>query len=76
MLGDIRVMSDKWTDPKRIDPIIELVREAWRMEPGFRLTQLLMAVTDKTDGGHWFVPDETLERRLRAFISSTKVRVD
>jgi hypothetical protein len=69
-------MSDNRTDPNRIDPIVELVREAWRMEPGFRLTQLLMVVTDKTDAGHWFVDDETLESRLRAFISSTKYRVD
>jgi hypothetical protein len=69
-------MSDNRTDPKRIDPLVELVREAWRMEPGFRLTQLLMVVTEKTDGGHWFVDDETLERRLRAFIGSTKIRVD
>lgn len=69
-------MSDARTDPKRIDPIIELVRQAWRMEPGFRLTQLLMVVTEKTDGGHLFVDDETLERRLRAFIGSTKIRID
>jgi len=70
------IMSSDTTDPNKIDRVIELVREAWRKEPGFRLTQLLMVVTEKMDNAHWFVTDEMLELRLRAFSASSKYRVD
>ena len=56
-------------DPARIDRVTELLREVWHLEPGFRLTQLVMVVTDKTSdaGALWHVEDDTMEQRLRSY---------
>jgi hypothetical protein len=59
-------------DPERIDRVMELLREAWKLHPYFRLTQLVMVVSDKLEdaGALWHVEDDTMEKRLRAFIAS------
>jgi uncharacterized protein YihD (DUF1040 family) len=61
-------------DPNRIDGIMELLREAWHLKPGFRLTQLLMVISDKPQdaGALWHVEDDTMEQKLRAFIAGMK----
>jgi uncharacterized protein YihD (DUF1040 family) len=58
-------------DPKRIDRVIELPRRAWHLMPDFRLTQLVMVVSDKPQdaGALWHVEDDGMEQRLRAFIA-------
>ena len=58
----------------RINRVIELLREAWHLQPDFRLTQLVMVVSDKTDdlGALWHVEDDSMEKRLRGFISGIK----
>ena len=59
-------------DPNRIDRVAELLRQAWHLEPGFRLTQLIMVVSDKTDdaGALWHVEDDTMEHKLRLFAAN------
>jgi hypothetical protein len=61
-------------DPNRIDRVTELLREAWHLDPGSRLTQLVMVVSDKPDdlGALWHVEDDTMEKRLQAFIKGRR----
>lgn len=61
-------------DPKRIDRLTELLREAWHLQPDFRLTQLIMTVSDKPGdaGVLWHVEDDTIERKLKDFIAPMK----
>ena len=42
-------------DPNRIDRVVELLREAWLLDPDFRLTQLVIVVSNKPDdlGALW-----------------------
>jgi hypothetical protein len=63
-------------DPNRIDRMTELLREAWHLKPDFRLTQLVMVVTDRPeDGGAvFYMEDDTMEQRLRAFVGGLKRR--
>ena len=63
-------------DPNRIDRVLELLREAWHLQPDFRLTQLVMVVTDKPEDGSaaWHTEDDTMEQKLRAFIGGLKRR--
>jgi hypothetical protein len=53
---------------------MELLREAWHLAPDFRLTQLVMVVSDKPDdpGALWHVEDDTMEKRLQAFIKGRR----
>ena len=61
-------------DPKRIDRIVELLHEAWHLAPDFRLTQLVMVISDKPQdvGALWHVEDDGMEQKLRAFIAGRK----
>ena len=61
-------------DPKRIYGMVELLREAWQLMPDFRLTQLVMVVSDKPeDGGAvWNTEDDMMEQKLRAFIAGRR----
>jgi hypothetical protein len=54
--------------------VIELLREAWLLVPDFRLTQLVMVISDKEEdaGALWHVEDDTMERRLQGFITDMK----
>jgi hypothetical protein len=63
-------------EPERIDRITDLLREAWHLESGFRLTQLIMVVSDKPQdaGALWHVEDDTMEERLRSYIQMLKQR--
>jgi uncharacterized protein YihD (DUF1040 family) len=57
-------------DPKRIDRMIELLREAWQLFPDERLTQLVINVTEtKHDCGPvYYMEDAELERRLQQWV--------
>ena len=61
-------------DPQRIDRMIELLREAWHLMPHFRLTQLVMVVSDKPQdaGALWSVEDDGMEQQLQEFIAGRK----
>ena len=61
-------------DPNRIDRVTELLREAWRLDPDFRLTQLVMVVSDKPDdlGAPWHVEDDTMDQKLQAYIKGRR----
>ena len=63
-------------DPNRIDRMVELLREAWHLQPDFRLTQLIMVVSDKTEvaGALWHTEDDTMEKKLQSFIGGLKRR--
>lgn len=60
--------------PQRIDRIIPLLEEAWRLCPDFRLTQLVMGVADELeDLGRLFArEDHVFEKQLIHFIASMK----
>src|SRR5688572_22661678 len=57
-------------DPKRIDRMIELLREAWRLFPDERLTQLVINITDTNHdcGPVYYMEDVELERRLQDWV--------
>jgi uncharacterized protein YihD (DUF1040 family) len=63
-------------NPDRIDRILELLKEAWRNEPDFRLTQLIMVVSDKPQdaGALWHMEDDAIESNLRSYIEAYKHR--
>jgi len=50
-------------DPKRIEKIIELVKEIWLKHPNLRLTQLIANGFEAKD--LYYVDDEKLEKALR-----------
>ena len=58
-------------DPKRIDRVAELLRQAWHLQSDFRLTQLIMIASDKPEdaGALFYMEDDTMERKLQAFIT-------
>ena len=60
--------------PDRIDRMVELLRQAWHNFPDFRLTQLVMALTDKPEdaGAVWQTEDDVMEEKLVTFVSSSK----
>ena len=57
--------------PERIDRVVDLLRQAWHLQPDFRLTQLVMALTDNPEDGSavWQTEDDVMERKLWAFVS-------
>lgn len=61
-------------DPQRIDRVVELLREAWHLAPDFRLTQLVMVISDQPQdaGALWHVEDDGMEQKLKAFIAGRK----
>jgi len=61
-------------NPERIDRIVNLVRECWQLEPGFRLTQLVMVVSGHPENGAsvWHDEDESMERKLQSFIDGRR----
>jgi len=63
-------------DPDRIDRMITLLSEAWHLQPDFRLTQLVMVITDKPEDGSavWYMEDDKTEEKLRSFIAMAKRR--
>ena len=65
-------------DPNRIDRMIELLREAWRLSPHERLTQLVINATDTRHdcGPVYYMDDDEMERRLRDLVSGTRKVVE
>lgn len=51
-------------DPKRIEPMLELIREIWYKYPDLRLTQLIMNAL-KMNQDPYYVEDEKLEKALK-----------
>ena len=70
-------------DPNRIDRMIELLRQAWRRNPDWRLTQLIINATDTPydcDKPHecglglvYFVEDDVTEKRLKGMVGSQTI---
>jgi hypothetical protein len=58
-------------DPKRIDKMVDLLREAWHLFPDERLTQLVINTTDTNHncGPVCYMEDHEMERRLQSLIA-------
>ncbi|MCA9661688.1 MAG: hypothetical protein KC486_25340 [Myxococcales bacterium] len=63
-------------DPARIDPILETLAEAWRLDPDLRLGQLLVnVVRPATPCPELFsLEDRQLRRRLERWITERRRR--
>ena len=56
-------------DPKRIDRIVELVRQAWYCVPDWRLGQLIANVSRDCEWNDpYFLKDEELEEKLKEWM--------
>ena len=51
-------------NPKRIEPMLALIREIWNKYPDLRLTQLIMNAL-KMNQDPYYVEDEKLEKALK-----------
>lgn len=51
-------------NPKRIEPMLALIREIWYKYPDLRLTQLIMNAL-KMNQDPYYVEDEKLEKALK-----------
>jgi uncharacterized protein YihD (DUF1040 family) len=50
-------------DPKRIEPILSLIREIWTKHPDLRLTQLIMNALN-INRDPYYIEDDDLEKAL------------
>lgn len=50
-------------DPKRIEPILSLIREIWTSEPDLRLTQLIMNAL-RVNCDPYYIEDDDLQEGL------------
>ena len=53
-------------NPKRIDPILELIKEIWYRYPDLRLTQLIMNAL-KIAGDPYYIEDDKLVEALKKY---------
>jgi len=53
-------------DPKRIEPILNLIREIWYTYPDLRLTQLIMNAL-KMNHDPYYIEDEKLQKSLKKY---------
>ncbi len=53
-------------DPKRIEPILSLIREIWVEEPDLRLTQLIMNALG-INRDPYYVEDHNLKKKLEEY---------
>ena len=60
--------------PERIEPMLELLREAWLLAPNWRLTQLVINASDTNHncGPVFHLSDQEMERRLKRLISGLR----
>lgn len=65
-------------DPKRIDRITELLREAWRLFPDQRLTQLVINTADTKHncGALFYLEDTEIEKKLESLVNSRRGYVE
>jgi hypothetical protein len=61
-------------DPKRIDRMVELLREAWQLCPDERLTQLVINATDTHHdcGPVYYFEDDKMEQTLQHLIEGRR----
>lgn len=59
-------------DPKRIEPILSLIREIWTKAPDLRLTQLIMNSLG-ISYDPYFIDDDDLEKALKEYNKKIKV---
>lgn len=53
-------------DPNRIDPMLELIREVWKAHPDLRLGQLIINLSDTSNGKPelFYLEDDEFARRI------------
>ena len=63
-------------DPCRIDRMVELLREAWKLSPDWRLTQLVINAIETPDssGSMYRIEDDRMEKHLESLIRKLKQR--
>jgi hypothetical protein len=61
-------------DPKRIDRVVELLREAWHLFPDQRPTQLVINAADTHHdcGPVFYLEDDKMEQRLQKSIAARR----
>jgi len=59
-------------DPKRIEPILELLKEAWNLVPDWRLGQLVSNLLGNGPQDVFHPEDEDWEKLLKEFIKEKK----
>lgn len=54
-------------DPKRIDEVLELLREVWTENPDFRLGQIVAVAAATANGSFdpFYLEDDVLTQRIR-----------
>jgi len=58
-------------DPKRIEPMLQLIREVWYTCSDLRLTQLIMNAL-RTNQDPYYVEDERLKEALEEYKRTSK----
>ena len=63
-------------DPQRIDRMVELLREIWKLEPDWRLNQLIINSIERPDAADsvYYVEDDRMEKNLASMLRVLKVR--
>lgn len=59
---DLKVI--KMRDKKRIDKILDKLREEWKENPDWRFNQLLINLGLIPDGPHWHLEDDKILEQL------------
>lgn len=66
----MNLINEKSRDPKRINPILEKLEEAWKLYPDMRLGQLIVVCvgTDNIFG----IEDDVMFERMQGYIDNMK----
>ena len=60
-------------DPERIDPLLDVIRQVWEVQPDLRLTQMIMNPLIRDDFYIYNTEDERLARILTNFYLTERV---
>lgn len=63
-------LNGKPRDPKRIEPMLEKLEEAWRLYPDMRLGQLLIVIAKSNN--LFGLEDDILYKKLQDYIDEAK----
>jgi hypothetical protein len=74
VVGDDLRMAER--APKRIDPMIDALRELWHRYPDLRLTQLIVNLTGKVAPDVFYFEDTLLEGQIRRWLESEPTKLD
>ena len=63
-------------DPQRIDRMLELLREIWKLDTDLRLNQLIINAIESPDssGSLYYIEDDRMEKYLQSMLRVLKAR--